>query len=130
MRVADTSALYALFAADDAHHEAARAAFANAQPILLPAEILVETLGLIAHRSGRKMAHEAARFLRQLPHVEIQPTPDEPWDDIQGAAWSAFEAGLPYPEAIVAAWCRKRGLASLTFDSRLERLTRPARAPQ
>ncbi len=118
MRVADTSALYACFVPGDAHHGLAITALERPEPILVPAEILSEVLGLLEFRHGAPFARRAGAFLRRLPHVEVQPTPDEPWDDLQGSAWDTFAAGgkLSHRDAIVVAWCRKRGLQPFTFD--------------
>lgn len=120
--MADTSAIYALFDVDDARHPQARAAFEHAEPVLIPHEILVESMALLVRRLGFAAAAEAGLQLRGLPHVEVQPTPDDVWDDVQGAAWNSFaDSGgvLSHADAIVVAWCRHRRVKPLTFDKAL-----------
>ena len=126
MRVADTSVLYALFDAGDRHHEAARAALADTESILVPAEILAETLGLLRRRSGGEFAATAHRELRSLPNIEVQPTHDDARDNILAATWDAFEEkpNRGYHDSIVIAWCRVRGLKPLTFDKELAKACR------
>ena len=119
MKVADTTALYAFFTRNDAHHDKARRAIAKAEPILVPAEILAETLQLIQYRRGFAFARDAAAVLASIPHIEVQPTPDHFPEDILGEARRThlLSAGrLSLYDAIVVAWCRKRRLQPLTFD--------------
>lgn len=122
MKVADTSALYALFRENDAHHEKAKAQLATGEPVVVPAEILTETLCLVQMRAGFAPAQAAARFLAKTPGIEIQPTPDEPWDDVLGEAARCFDAGagrLSRADAVVVAWCRKRGIKPWSYDKGL-----------
>lgn len=122
MRVADTSALFALYDASDSRHKEAIAAFRSAEPILVPHDIFVETMGVVARRHGFEAARDSGAHLRTLGHLEIQPTPDDIWDDLQGAAWRAFESSegqLSHADAVVVAWCRKRHLKPLSFDKAL-----------
>ncbi|MCA1811366.1 MAG: PIN domain-containing protein [Halobacteriales archaeon] len=122
MKVADTSALYALFRENDAHHAKAKAQLASGEAIVIPAEILTETLCLIQMRVGFAPARAAAAFLASTPCVEVQPTHDEPWDDILGEAGRCFaDAGgrLSRADAVVVAWSRKRGLAAWSYDKEL-----------
>jgi predicted nucleic acid-binding protein len=127
VKVADTSALYALFRANDAHHAQAKAQLATGEPILVPAEILTETLCLVQFRAGFAPAREVARFLERTPCVEVAPTPDDPWDDILGEAARCFEAGgglLSRADAVVVAWSRKRRLEPWSYDRELLAATR------
>ena len=120
MRIADTSALYALFSATDAHHAAARAAMEDPEPVVVPHEILAETLSLIQHRHGFDAALAAGRFLRALRHVKVRATPPRTTED----AWSAYadaKGALSLPDATVVAWCRREGATPLAFDRRLVR---------
>ncbi len=123
VRIADSSALYALFSSQDAHHEEARAQVEDPEPIVVPGEIHAETLALIQYRGGFDLAREAGKALRGLPHVDVQATTAE----LREAAWAAFgESGgaLSFPDAIVIAWCRTMGSAPLAFDAELvERAT-------
>lgn len=121
MRVADTSALYALLSVRDTHHAEARRAFADPEPVLVPSEIWTETLALVQYRHGHAEAIRAGEALRRLPHLEIQPTPDDPFDDLQSAAAKIHqgEERLSLPDAIVVAWCRRRRLTPIAFDAAL-----------
>lgn len=124
MRVADTSALYAVFVAGDAHHEAAREHIADPDPILVPAEVLGETLSLLHFRHGHAFARACGKALRALPHLEVQPTPDDPWDDLLARTWETFGATprLSYVDCVVVAWCLRRGLDPWTYDKDLRRI--------
>jgi predicted nucleic acid-binding protein len=122
MKVADTSALYALFLENDAHHAQATAQLVTGEPIVVPSEILTETIGLIQLRLGPAPAVAASRFLTVTPCLEIQPTPDDPWDNLQREARDCFEQGrgqLSQADAIVIAWCRKRNLEPWSYDREL-----------
>ncbi|MEA3143655.1 MAG: hypothetical protein QOG31_979 [Thermoplasmata archaeon] len=119
MKVADTSALYALFRENDAHHAKAKAQLATGEAIVIPSEILTETLCLIQLRAGFAPAQAAAAFLAKTPCVEVQPTHAEPWDDILGEAERCFgDSGgrLSRADAVVVAWSRKRRLAAWSYD--------------
>lgn len=119
MRVADTTALYAFFTPDDAHHDKAKRAMLRLDPVLVPAEILAETLQLIQYRKGFPVARDAAAVLASLPHVEVQSTPDGYPEDLLGEARRThlLSAGrLSLYDAIVVAWCRARRLAAWSYD--------------
>lgn len=118
MRVADTSALYALFATGDAHHDAARSAVEEREPIVVPSEIFAETLALIQYRQGFAAAREAGAFLRAVPHLRVRASPERALN----AAWATFESSagrLSFPDAVVVSWCRKEGAAPLAYDKAL-----------
>ena len=118
MRIADTSALYALFARADAHHKDASEAVEAREAIVVPAEIFSETLALIQYRQGFAAARDAGAFLRGIPHLRIRPSPERVITD----AWGTFETSrgqLSFPDAVVVAWCRKEGAAPFAFDKAL-----------
>jgi predicted nucleic acid-binding protein len=122
VKVADTSALYALFRENDAHHAQAKAQLVTGEAIVVPAEILTETLCLVQFRAGFAAAREVARFLERTPCIEVAPTPDEPWDDILGEAgrcFAASEGRLSRADAVAVAWSRKRRLAPWSYDEEL-----------
>lgn len=123
MRIADTSALLALFLEDDAHRRQARAAFADPSTIVIPAEILTEFLILLRRRQGSERASAAGNVLWSLPHTEIQPSDTA----ILMEAWGEFEAAhrrLSFPDCIVLAWCRRHGARPLAYDKALLRAAR------
>lgn len=118
MRVADTSFLYALFSrTDDFHGRAVRAAEAP-DAIAIPAEIFGETMALIHHRQGFDAARAAGEWMRAQPHIEIGApglaTTDASWRIFLGA-----RGRLSYPDAVVVAWCRRRGSVALAYDARI-----------
>lgn len=121
MKVADTSALYALIDADDTHHQAAAAAIAAEYGVIVPAEIWSETLCLVQFRMGHAAARAAADYLRNHPQIEIQPTPADVWEDLAGKAETLHgdHVKLSFADAVVAAWCQGRGLQPLAFDQNL-----------
>lgn len=123
MRVADTSALYAVFDADDAHHAASRAGMALTDTLVVPSEIFAETLALLQYRLGFEAALASGAALRQTPHVEVRPSPPEVLD----SAWREYEAAegdLSYPDAVVVAWCRASRAKPFTHDRALARRAR------
>jgi 5'-methylthioadenosine phosphorylase len=71
IRVADTSALYPVFDGDDAHHAQAREDLADPAPVVVPSEILVETINLIEYRFGFSPASTALERLLAKPHVSV-----------------------------------------------------------
>lgn len=123
MRVADTSALYAFFVKDDAHHQKARSAFQQPGAILVPTEVLAELLNVLGQRIGSARAAEAGEYLWHHASTEIQPTDTAVLMD----AWGEFEAShrkLSYPDCIVIAWCREHGAEPLAYDKDLLRALR------
>lgn len=119
MRVADTSALYAFCVESDGHHKQALAAFRDAEPVVIPTEILAETIELLDYRHGFAVGRKARAALAVLPNLEVQPTWDDPGDDLLGAARTLYEQAegrLSHCDSIVVAWCRQRKLKPLAFD--------------
>lgn len=121
MKVVDTSALYATLVVNDPFHRRATDVVASGEPLLVPAEIFSETIALVQYRHGSGAALEAARVLRGKPNIEIQPTPDDFWEDILGAVPKIHAAHpkLSYPDAVVVAWAKARNLAVLAYDEAL-----------
>lgn len=115
MRVADTSALYALFSENDVHHEEAREALENPDPVLVPAEIWSETIALIQYRQGFEDALRAGEYLLDLPHFDVKPSVKSRIED----AWSLFlnaDGDLSQPDACVVALCLEEDAEPLAFD--------------
>ncbi|HLE96525.1 MAG TPA: PIN domain-containing protein [Candidatus Thermoplasmatota archaeon] len=115
MRIADTSALYAAVVAEDAHHERARAALEDADPIVVPSEVFAETVALLQLRHGFPLASKTAKAMRHLPHLRVEGSPS----GVIAAAWSEYEAAggaLSLLDAFVVAWCAKERAPPLTFD--------------
>jgi len=120
--VADTSALYALFDAGDAHHGKARAQLAAERPFLVPSEILSETIALLRLRLGRDASRQAVRSVLSFPHGRIAATKQATID--LAAAGFASGTGLTYEDWIVVHTCRAIGARPWSFDSDLIRSCR------
>jgi len=112
MRTGDTSALYALLHPADRHHAAAMDAMRNPDPVLVPAEVLVELEGLIRFRSGAATAAHALEDLLALPNLRVAA----------GHHWEATlatyrrHARLSLADAVVVAQCLLHDAQPLTFD--------------
>lgn len=119
-RIADTSAIYAFFDVDDEHHNSAVKAFENAEPILVPREILVETTDLIAFRSERGHAKKCLESLLGFPHVaEADRVP------LQGVLQVHDRSKrLSLADAVVVQTCLVQGAAALTFDKEIARMVK------
>ncbi len=118
MRVADTSFLYALFSEGDVFHQRAIREAERHEPILVPAEILSETLALIQYRHGFDLARTAGEWLRTQDLVETGLPTGETLD----ATWREFTTAhgrLSYPDAVVVRWCRSAGADPLSYDTHL-----------
>jgi predicted nucleic acid-binding protein len=120
MRIADTSALYALFSQNDVHHEEAINEMENPEPILIPSEIWSETISLIHYRQGFDMAVRAGKTLLQLPHVDIVSSRM----DIVRSSWDMYQktkGNLSVPDCVVLKWCSDKDAAPLTFDNAMKK---------
>lgn len=121
MRIADTSVLYAVFDADDAWHAKATQAIQRPQPLLVPREILGETLALIQQVGGFEAAQAALDYLRQMPTFRLAPT-------VQVAAVAAqharAEGRLSYHDAVVVETARALAVDALTFDKEIQKAPR------
>lgn len=76
MAVADSSFLVALFDKRDTHHQDARRRFTSAEHVIITTEILVETLGVLKTKAGRKTAATALEKLLQVENVGWEETCD------------------------------------------------------
>lgn len=120
MRVADTSALYALFSKNDIHHKKAVDAFKKPEPILIPLEIWSETLSLIQYRQDYNAAKTAGEYLLNLPHVDLEIPTRKMVSDI----WKQYNTAhgkLSYPDAVVVACCLNKNLAPISFDKKINK---------
>jgi predicted nucleic acid-binding protein len=120
VRVADTSALYALISDTDVHHAKALEAFSSPESIIIPAEIFGETIGLLHYRLGFPAARAAGDFIQQLPHTRLRASHLHQVT----TAWETFlvaRGKLSLPDAIVIAWCRAEAASPISFDETLLR---------
>jgi predicted nucleic acid-binding protein len=118
VRVADTSFLFALFSSFDAFHDRAVRAAGRGDPILIPAEILSETLALVHYRQGFAAARVSGDWIRTRGHMEV----GLPTRDLVEAAWRDYreaQGRISYPDAVATSWCRSLNAAPLAFDTQL-----------
>ncbi len=120
MKVADTSFLIACLNGSDPRQAQARSDLMAARPLVVPTEILVETLGVVKAKSGQAAARQAFAALLGLPNIEWQECCNFP------AATDVYtkERGLSLPDAIVVQTCVERNAPCLTFDDRQAKAVR------
>ncbi|MBS3817199.1 MAG: PIN domain-containing protein [Candidatus Thermoplasmatota archaeon] len=122
MRIADTSALYALFNENDKHHEEAKKNFEESDPIIIPSEIWSETISLIHYRQGKEDAVKAGKALLDLPHVDLKTANI----DLLRSSWETFmdsDKDLSFPDSVVVSWCEDKNATPLSFDEGLNSST-------
>lgn len=111
--------LYALFDRDDEHHERARQDVARLEPIVVPREILVETINLIEYRVDRSVARDALQDLLQTPNLSMA----EPVHVEAAQGIFAESAGvLSLADAFVVQTCLSLGATPLSYDDEINRL--------
>lgn len=114
MHVADTSFLIAVFDSSDPRRSKAREELDKAARVVIPTEILVETLGVLKVKASRRAAIDALEKLLRLPNVT--------WSeccDFQGTlAIYRSHPALSFPDAVVVRECITRGARLLSFDER------------
>lgn len=123
MRVADTSALYALLFESDFHHEEAKKLFEDPEMIIVPAEIWSETISLIHFRDGYESAREKGSFLLDLPHLDVRTSLERYVQE----AWNRYleaEGKLSYPDSVVVIWCEEEDGRPLAFDEKIQKRVR------
>ncbi len=120
MRVADTSALYALFSKNDVHHKKAVDAFKKPEPILIPLEIWSETLSLIQCRQDYKTARTAGEYLLKLPHVDLE-IPTRPMVMDTWKQYNTAHGKLSYPDAAVVTYCLTKNFKPVSYDKKIRK---------
>lgn len=119
VRAADSSALYALVVTEDAHHRRALEAFADPEPIVIPTEILIETIDLLQYRFGWTRARAALDDILALPHVSLaDKVRIEPVRTLHADAKGKFSLA----DAFVVQTCRATGAVPLSYDEDIRRL--------
>ena len=115
-RVADTSALYALFSEADRFHERARRDVGDPDPIVVPTEVLVETVDLLAYRFGFPAGRRALEFLVGLPHLTVA-------EKVEVAAVTAIydraAGNLSLADSFVVQTCLALGADAMAYDRRI-----------
>lgn len=120
MKVADTSFMIACLNASDPRQAKARSDLKAARPLVVPTEILVETLGVLKAKSGQAAARQALTALLAIPNIEWQECCNFP----ASTAIYTEERGLSLPDAIVVQTCVERNAPCLTFDERQAKAVR------
>lgn len=121
VRVADTSFLLALFDTRDPRRGKAKAWAADPEAIVVPPEVLGETLGVAHARHGYDAAAEVLAWLQGKPHVELVDD-----TDVAGVA-PVFAEGrgrLSWVDAAVVVRCRAEDADPLCFDPDIEAAAR------
>lgn len=115
MRVADTSALYALFSEEDRFHQRALKDMSAPGPVAIPSEILVETIDLLAYRFGPSAGKKALDSLLQLPHVRVAEKVE------LSAVKEIYDRakGMSLADAFVIQTCVALGADVLAYDGRI-----------
>lgn len=116
-RIADSSFLIAAFHESDRFHRAARKHLADPEPILVPAEVVGETLGVVQARYKFPAAYVIWEETHKLGHVRFatQAAPQQ-----TAEVWRRNRRGLSWVDACVVAWCRLENAKAITFDPRIE----------
>ena len=122
MRVADTSALYAFLVETDGHHTKATAALTDPDPIVVPTEILVETVHLLAYRFGWDAGRLALDALLALPHVSLA---EKVSFDAVRQVHAVSKGRLSLADAFVVQTCRVLGATPMAYDANIVRASKP-----
>ena len=120
-RVADTSALYALFSEDARFQERATRDLRDPDPIMIPTEVLAETVDLLAYRFRYPAAAKALDFLLRLPHVGIA---DRVEVSAVKAIYDRARGALSLADAFVVQTCLALGADALAYDEAIRRALR------
>jgi len=115
-RVADTSVLYALFSEADRFHRAAVEDVGDPDPIVMPTEVLVETIDLLTYRFGFDAGRSAFDFLVDLPHVGIAEKVEV---EAVRAIHRAARGQLSLADSFVVQTCLALGVDALAYDQRI-----------
>ncbi len=116
-RVADTSALYAVFDSDDKHHDEARETLGDPTPVEIPSEILVETVNLLEYRFTWENACRALESLLSKPHVSVAA--GVPFAGVR-EVFQAAQGTLSLADAVVVQTARALGAEAWTYDGEIQ----------
>jgi len=97
---------------------------ADPEPVVVPTEVLVETIDLLAYRFGFPAGRKALDFLVGLPHIGIA-------DKVDVAAVRAVHRGargrLSLADSFVVQTCLALGAEALAYDQGIVREMRRRR---
>jgi predicted nucleic acid-binding protein len=115
-RVADSSFIITLFDEDDARHAEAWTRVRENEPIIVPAEVLTETIGVIHARRGYALAREVLAEFAKFPHVEFLETSE---GDVTESEFLGGGGRLSWVDAAVVARCKVTGASPLCYDDNI-----------
>ncbi len=118
--IVDTSAIFALLDADDAHHEAAVEAWDRAAAIdlVVHAYVVTESLALIRSRLGWPAAVEFVDHL--LPAIRTEMVTHDVHDDAL-RTYRSVGGGTSFVDRVTIAFARAHGIErALAFDADLQ----------
>lgn len=114
MPVADTSFLVAFFDNRDSRYAEARRLFQDADHVVISTEVLIETLGVIKTKAGRKAADACLAALMAFESVGWEETCDVM------TAYGIYKdhPSLSFTDAVVVQHCQRLRQDVLTFDGK------------
>lgn len=118
-RVADSSFLIAVYDREDPRRELALERLTGPVPIVVPPEVVAETLGVVQSRAGYEVARTIHGELAELVHVSFADATDP------DAVAEVFEEGagaLSWVDAAVVWRCRSDDAEPLSFDAEIEEM--------
>ncbi len=118
-RIADTSVLYALFDASDKWHKQARQDVARPEPMVVPREILAETMDLILRKGGHDAALRAFASLVALPVTRI-PEETARLEAVRNH-FAEANGKLSWADSVVVEFARARAAGLLSYDKEIHR---------
>lgn len=115
-RVADTSFVITFFDRDDPRHETARDLARDPEPIVVPPEVLGETLGVVHALHGYDLALGILDGLHGMPNLSLleKASPMATGEVFRDAGT------LSWVDAAVVARCREEDADPLAFDPDIE----------
>lgn len=120
-RVADSSFLIATMDEDDPRRPEARERAGDPAPILVPPEVLGETIGVIQARVGHEAARTVWDGLGHLPNLVFLNSTQG--DEIAGVFLEA-DGDLSWVDAAVVVHCEREDAEPLCFDPAIEAVYR------
>jgi predicted nucleic acid-binding protein len=122
-RIADSSFLMAAFDRRDARRGKALEDLSSPETILVPIEVLGETLGVVQRRLGAQVARTLWSDLRTIKHVQFLTT-----SEIEATAALFVESQkLSWVDAAVVHWCITKDAEPLSFDPEIVRRVKERR---
>lgn len=121
--ILDTSLLIASVDDEDPRRADAKGRLERSEAILIPPEVLAETLGLVHRRKGWNAAAHLLAALRAADNVVFMGRSEA---SIIAEVFSAGRGKLSWVDAAVVAACSRESAAPLAFDPAIEAAVRRA----